>query len=111
MGTGLMGTAAPAPRPDTRLEDGPMRPVDCAVCGAEVLARKSSWDQTSIQWTTDARTRCVERALPHPPEPRPNRNAFAGCAALKDSVREAAVRGELEVQSHEPLKISPEAHQ
>lgn len=103
-------STAPAPRPDTRLEDGPMRPVSCGTCGAQVLARKSSWDQTSIQWTAEARTRCAERAVPHPVEPRPNRNAFPGCAALKAAVREAAVRGELEVQSHEPLKTNPEAH-
>lgn len=88
-----------------------MRPVACRSCGAQVLARKSSWDQTSIQWTTEASTRCPERAVPHAPEPRPNRNAFPGCAALKASVREAAVRGDLEVQSHEPLKTNPEAHQ
>lgn len=101
---------ATVPRPDTRLEDGPMRPVECGACGAAVLARKSSWDQTSIQWSPDARTRCHERAVPHPAEPRPNRNAFPGCDALRASVREAAVRGDLEVQSHEPLKTNPEAH-
>ena len=106
-----MGATVPAPRPDTRLKDGPMRPVACSACGAEVLARKSSWDQTMIQWSAEARGRCAERAAPHPAEPRPNRNAFPGCVALKASVREAAVRGELEVQSHEPLKTNPEGHQ
>jgi hypothetical protein len=73
-----------------------------------VLARKSSWDQTSIQWTAEARALCVERTVPHDPEHRPNRHGFPGCGALKASVREAAVRGELEVHSHEPLKTNPE---
>lgn len=91
-----------------------MRPVRCARCGSEVLARKSSWDQTSIQWTAEAATRCVERAVPHHDEVRPNRpnrHAFVGCDALKASVREAAATGELEVHSDEPLKSNPEQHQ
>ena len=86
-----------AVRPDVRLEDGPMTAVVCATCGARVDARKSSWDQTSIQWSAEARGACVERRA-SPPRPGPNGAAFLGCAALSQALREAAVRGDLPVQ-------------
>jgi hypothetical protein len=92
-----------------------MRPVDCAACGAVVTARKSSWDQTSVQWTAESLGRCRERAAPRPTTVRPDRHnrpnthGFPGCAALSLAVREAAVLGLLEVHSHEPLKRNPEA--
>lgn len=97
------------PRPDVRLETAPMQPVACAACGAEVLARKSSWDQSTLQWTTAALERCAERRMTTGRSDRPNRNAFPGCAALRSSVREAAVRGDLDVQSDEPPRTNPEA--
>jgi hypothetical protein len=85
-----------------------MQPVSCETCGAGVTARKSSWDQTSVQWTADALERCLEHAAPVEGSGRPNRTAFAGCAALRASIREAAVRGTLDVQSDEPLKTNPD---
>lgn len=39
---------------DTRLIDAPMQPVACRECVAVVQVRKSSWQQTSIQWDADA---------------------------------------------------------
>lgn len=102
--------SAPRPvRPDVRLEAAPMQPVSCATCGADVLVRKSSWDQSTLQWNAAALGRCAERRTTAARSERPNRNAFAGCAALRASIREAAVRGELDVQSDEPLKTNPEA--
>lgn len=100
------------PRPDVRLETAPMQPVACTACGAEVLARKSSWDQSTLQWTAAALEQCAERRTTAgglPRSARPNRNAFPGCAALRASVREAAVRGDLDVQSDEPFRTNPEA--
>lgn len=91
-----------------------MQPVGCSACGAEVLARKSSWDQTTVQWTGPALERCLERRTTEGgPErsDRPNRQAFPGCRALREAVREAAVRGVLDVQSGEPLKTNPEGRQ
>lgn len=102
---------APKVRPDVRLENGPMQPVECTGCGAGVLARKSSWDQTTIQWTNEAMEACVERKQSLPPNERPNRNAFMGCGALKESVRVAAVKGQLDIQDEDPLKTNPEGHQ
>lgn len=93
-------------RPDVRLDDAPMQPVDCGTCGAQVLARKSSWDQMSVQWSTTALDICHERRTTLPPSERPNRNAFAGCGALKEAIRAAAVRGTLDVQSDEPLPVN-----
>ncbi|WP_200958704.1 hypothetical protein [Nocardioides sp. Root190] len=96
-----------------RLETAPMQPVECGACGAQVEARKSSWDQSTVQWTAAALERCEERRTPIEPSERrnrPNRTAFAGCSALRASVREAAVRGTLTVTDDEPLKTNPEAH-
>ncbi|WP_200952918.1 MULTISPECIES: hypothetical protein [unclassified Nocardioides] len=98
-----------AVRPDVRLEAAPMQPVACTTCEAEVLARKSSWDQSTLQWDATALERCIERRTTPARSERPNRNAFAGCAALRASIREAAVRGELDVQSDDPLRTNPEA--
>jgi hypothetical protein len=99
-----------AVRPDVRLDDAQMQPVSCGTCGAQVLARKSSWDQTSIQWSDGALEGCVERRA-SAPRPGPNGATFAGCAALRTAVREAAVRGELAVISGEPLPTNPDAHE
>lgn len=99
-----------AVRPDVRLENGPMTPVACATCGAVVEARKSSWDQTSIQWTREARDGCVERRASSP-RPGPNGAAFLGCAALNESLREAAVRGQLPVQDTDELRKNPAAEE
>jgi hypothetical protein len=97
-----------AVRPDVRLDDTPMQPVSCGTCGAHILARKSSWDQTSLQWSDNALAACVERRASGP-RPGPNGATFAGCAALRTAVREAAVRGELAVISGDPLPTNPDA--
>lgn len=86
-----------AVRPDVRLDDGPMTPIACATCGAGVEARKSTWEQTSIQWSPGALDTCVERRAGSP-RPGPNGATFLGCAALSQALREAAVRGDLPVQ-------------
>lgn len=83
-------------RPDVRLEDGPMAPVSCSTCGTSVQVRKSSWDQTTVQWTAEAAAACVERRASASVD-GPNGGVFPGCSALRDSIREAAVRGDLEV--------------
>ncbi|WP_099225849.1 ferredoxin, partial [Mycobacterium persicum] len=48
-------------RADNRLADSPMVPVGCQRCGAEVLARKSCWQQTSVLWNAEAESRCLRR--------------------------------------------------
>lgn len=99
-----------AVRPDNRLDDGPMVPVGCGVCGARVLARKSSWEQTSLQWSEEAVAACLERRAASP-RPGPNGSTFSGCTAVRDAVRDAVHRGELPVQIEAPLKVSPDAEQ
>lgn len=98
------------PRSDVRLETAAMQPVACAACGAQVLARKSSWDQTTLQWNAEALAQCAERRTAEQASLRPNHNAFAGCSALRAAIRVAAVQGDLEVVSDEPLPTNPEAH-
>lgn len=80
-------------RTDNRLADSPMVPVDCRRCGAEVLARKSSWQQTSVQWNTQAETRCPER--------RNCTGLFLVCSELRGSILDAARSGRLPVLAEE----------
>lgn len=92
-------------RPDVRLDDGPMQSVCCRTCSAVVEVRKSSWEQTSIQWNADAVARCLERR---------SRNdgteslAFEGCGKLSESIRDAVSDGTLSVQSGDPLPVNTE---
>lgn len=87
-------------RPDNRLFDEPMVPVTCHTCAGRVEVRKSSWDQTSIQWHADALASCAERRLAESGS-GPEGAAFPGCQALKATIREAAVRGEVSVRSED----------
>jgi hypothetical protein len=90
-----MGLAR-AGRVDNRLDDMPMVSVACRSCGAQVLARKSSWNQTSMQWDADAMARCAERR-------EADRLAgheaglFLVCSALRDSIQAAVAAGELTI--------------
>ncbi|MEU9091667.1 ferredoxin [Streptomyces sp. NPDC048428] len=73
-------------RADNRLTDGaPMRPLACERCTAQVLVRKSSWQQTSVQWNGRAVALCAEREGAGA--------AFEGCGSLRDTIREATLRG------------------
>ncbi|MFC4059154.1 ferredoxin [Planomonospora corallina] len=84
-------------RPDERLLDGePMRPVRCRTCGAGVQARKASWHQTSVQWSAEAMAACLERRAAAPVS-GPNGGCFAACEALRASIVQAALDGELPV--------------
>lgn len=77
-------------RVDNRLTDGaPMRPLACDRCAAQVLVRKSSWQQTSVQWNGRAVALCAER--------EGSGAAFEGCGSLRDTIREAALRGTIEL--------------
>lgn len=77
-------------RLDNRLTDGaPMRPLACERCAAQVLVRKSSWQQTSVQWNARASAACAERD--------PAGGAFEGCHSLRATIREAALLGTIEL--------------
>ncbi|MFI6966288.1 ferredoxin [Streptomyces sp. NPDC050255] len=77
-------------RVDNRLADGaPMRPLACDRCAAQVLVRKSSWQQTSVQWNGGAMALCAEREGAEA--------AFEGCGSLRDTIREATLRGTIEL--------------
>jgi hypothetical protein len=86
-----------AVRPDNRLADTPMVPVACRRCGACVLARKSSWNQTSVQWNAEASGRCLERSVAENLDAHSGRGLFLACSALRDSIIEAVRRGDLSV--------------
>lgn len=90
-----------APRVDERLADTPMVPVDCAQCGARVLARKSSWQQTSVQWNADAVTRCPElgdAGLRGPFLP--------GCTRMSEAIRAAAAAGHITIPADAPSQVA-----
>jgi hypothetical protein len=83
-------------RPDNRLVDAPMVPVACKRCGAQVLARKSSWAQTSVQWDAAAVSQCRQRqdAQQRPPSAE---GLFLGCSDLRDSILGAAAEGRVPI--------------
>lgn len=93
-------------RPDNRLDDCPMTRVGCPDCGARVEARKSSWDQTSIQWSEEAQQRCLERRA-FVPRLGVNGAVFEGCHALRQAVRRAAVSGALPVVADDGAEEDP----
>jgi hypothetical protein len=82
-------------RTDNRLDEMPMRPVACRKCGARVLARKSSWNQTSVQWNADATARCAERAEADNMPVTAGSGVFLACSALSESILDAVRHGEL----------------
>lgn len=86
----------PSLREDDRLAEVPMAPLTCRDCGARVLARKSSWSQTSVQWNADATKRCVERREAERLAGH-HRGPFLACAALRDSIQVAVATGELAI--------------
>jgi hypothetical protein len=92
-----MMTLDSAATQDNRLNIMPMVPVACRDCGARVLARKSSWNQTSVQWNADATARCAERAQAQQISVPGSRGVFLVCSALSESIRDAARYGELAI--------------
>lgn len=82
-------------RTDNRLLEEPMRPLRCRTCAAELLVRKSSWHQTSVQWNAEALATCHE--LGTAPMPGPS---LAGCSQLHEDIQEAATSGDLLVVEH-----------
>lgn len=92
-----MTTLESSVREDNRLDEMPMAPVACRICGARVLARKSSWNQTSVQWNADATARCIERADARMIATPGSRGVFVVCSALSASILEAVRCGDLSV--------------
>ncbi|BDB41819.1 MULTISPECIES: ferredoxin [Mycobacterium] len=83
-------------RTDNRLDDMPMAPVGCRRCGARVLVRKSSWNQTSVQWNAAASDACLERREADRIAGH-HRAPFLVCSALRASIEDAVAAGELVV--------------
>jgi hypothetical protein len=81
---------------DNRLNEMPMAPVACLNCGARVLARKSSWNQTSVQWNADAMARCAERREAQKMSAH-GRGVFLACSALSESILDAVRHGDLAI--------------
>lgn len=80
-------------RPDNRLADAPMLPVSCRRCGVRVLARKSSWEQTSVQWDAAGSAQCEQRHDARLLSVHGDRSVFLGCSELTGSILDAACRG------------------
>ncbi|MEA3527332.1 ferredoxin [Nocardia sp. CDC186] len=80
------------PRIDERLNEAPMAPVQCDHCGAGVLVRKASWQQTSVQWNADAAVRCPELR-----DTVGNDPSLPGCGRLRDAIAAAATSGRLRI--------------
>lgn len=84
-----------------------MLPVACGSCGARVLVRKSTWNQTSVQWNADATQRCAERAEAEQVSAHAGRGVFLVCSALRESILEAVRQGELVIVDEIPGATPP----
>ena len=82
---------------DNRLDEVPMVLVTCRNCGAGVLVRKSSWNQTSVQWNADATARCAERAEARKLTEPGSRGVFLVCSALSESILDSVRHGDLAI--------------
>jgi hypothetical protein len=89
-------SSKPSLREDNRLDEMPMAPVTCRNCGARVLARKSSWNQTSVQWDAGASARCIERREAERLAGH-HRGPFLACGALRESIQFAVATGALAI--------------
>ena len=90
-------------RTDNRLADAPMVPVTCRRCEAEVMARKSSWQQTSVQWDAAALSRCPQRREAQVLSAHGTRSVFLSCSELRESIRLAVRDGVLPVLDESAL--------
>lgn len=75
--------------------EGGLRPVRCRGCANQVLVRKASLAQTSIQWSREAVRACPEFAAAVATG-RPSA-LVDGCDALRESIWQAVAEGEVEV--------------
>ena len=82
-------------RTDNRLDEMPMAPLVCRRCAAQVLVRKSTWNQTSVQWNADATARCVERREAQKISAPGGRGLFLMCSALSESILDAVRHGDV----------------
>jgi hypothetical protein len=85
------------PRTDNRLADLPMQKMSCQRCAAQVLVRKSSWNQTSVQWDAAASARCRERAAAELLRDYGGHGLFLACSALGQSITDAVRHGDVPI--------------
>lgn len=69
------------------------------MCTARVLVRKSSWEQTSVQWNAASLQLCHLRREAVPVERRAESTTLLlqGCEELRESISAAVARGELPI--------------
>jgi hypothetical protein len=81
-------------RPPGHRDERPaaVSPVECARCGATVLAVKFSPQHTSVQWTAAAVRTCWEFGAADRPSA-----LVEACASLRDSIDRAVTAGWLQV--------------
>ena len=71
-------------------------PVECARCGAAVLAAKFSPQHTVVQWNAASVAACAEFSAALSMSGRPSA-LVEGCASLRDSIDVAVAAGQLAV--------------
>ncbi len=81
------------------------RPVACDRCGTEVLVHKSSYHQTSVQWSGTAAQQC-EMLRDAADADRLDVEAHS-CPALRASIDRAVVEGRLPVPEDDDDRTFP----
>ncbi|MDF0530709.1 hypothetical protein P0W64_14115 [Tsukamurella sp. 8F] len=71
--------------------------VECGSCGADVMVRKTSREQTAIQWHSDPATVCPA----FQGRSRSGRPACAGCPRLAESISAAVKLGLIPIGTQE----------
>ncbi len=79
-------------------------PVACDRCGTEVLVHKSSFHQTSVQWSGTAAQNCELLASAAARGERLDPGAHS-CPALRASIERAVVEGRLTVPEDDDRSI------
>lgn len=80
-------------RQDNRLADAPMTSVTCRLCAATVSVRKSSWEQTSVQWDAAAAQTCPQRRAAQELAAHGRPPVFLSCSELAESILDAVRAG------------------
>ncbi|MDH3022791.1 hypothetical protein QEN35_00120 [Gordonia alkanivorans] len=87
-----------------------MQPSQCTECHARVQVQKNSWEHTSVQWDTAARSRCHELSGGGGEAARRAGAPRERCSILSEVIEDAARAGSVAVLDPRPVRPLGIAH-